>query len=286
MSGKGPLESSLAAVTNMSTHAHSQPTIGLVKGQESSIENAPDGNENFFDYHDVEEISEVVSGLISACEKMPKISGLTWEDKILACGFKSLPSCNSDSEEKEHYELVDNILRNNNLQRVKIPGDGNCLFSSCGYMLKNAKLSKEYTDFLLSLMVDPKAEMNELSNKLRQVVVQELRQNIERYKDFVNDMSHEKLMSEIQRLENSGTFAGDIGDFMLPAISNALQMNIDIVASSYDKPFQHVHANEAPLNPDPLCLVFITYGPGTEAPHVVICSLFSTVNRMKPLNSS
>ena len=262
LAGKDPLVSCLDAVINMSNATTPpSPTIGFA-ALDPSLHKNVQAKPCLTDQEETE-LSRRVRDLISASEKMPKIPSLAQEDQVMGCVYKSRPVCSSDLEEKEHYEKVDAVLKNANLRRVGIIADGDCLYTAVIFMLKNASLSESYKNFLRNLGVDTEDEIENLIVKLREVAVQEVQENHQHYSCFLGeDFNHENLMLAIQEFRNNGCFAGTLGDIMLPAISNALKTNINIITSSFDQPFQHVQPNDAPLNDDPLCLVFIAFGPG------------------------
>ena len=260
LAGKDPLVSCLDAVTNMSnSDSPATPTIGFA-ALEPSLNIQPG---HILTDQDETEISRRISDLISASEKMPKISNLAQEDQVLGCAYKSQAVCSSDLEENEHYQKVDALLKNADLRRVTIPADGDCLFTAVSFMLKNASLSERYSNFLSTLGVETEHEIKNLMIKIREITVVEMQENHQHYCIFLDDeFNHDNYMLAIQEFRNSGCFAGDMGDLMPLAIANVLRTSINIITSCKDQPFQHIQPRTTPLNEGPLCLVFIAFGPG------------------------
>ena len=259
LSGIKPMESSLQACLNKITQPEQRPAFGLPF---DVVSKTIDDSQYFIAEQELADIVQKATDLLTASEKMPKISTIAIEDQVLACEFRTKPACNSESDMHEHYKLVDGWLMDAQLKRVTMPSDGNCLFSTIAYLLKNSKLSQKYRDFLTSREVDITSEIEKLAMVLRKCAVEDLQENYCYYSTNLNDMTFEKYMEGVEEFKNEGCFAGDLGDLQVIAIANALRTNINFVSSSYKQPFQHIHPRDSPLNEDPFSVAFICFGPG------------------------
>ena len=256
--GKTSKESSADAVKNIciSPATNFQPRIGFASRSEMQMP------QTLLD--EVSEIARVSKDIIAASEKMPKMPMFTREVAVISCCFKGLPNCDAGpiNEQKEHYEQIDKVLREASLERIAIEGDGNCMFSTVSFSLKSMKLNQEYSTFLESMGINTTEEIASISNSLRKVVVDELMQQYEFYEKFANDLSESEYRRKVQECKKSDVFAGDIGDLILPAISNTLRISINLITSNPECPFMHMQPKDSPLSDSPLCIAYISHGPG------------------------
>ena len=261
LSGINSLESSLQACLNKSAQdeSHLRPIFGLPLDNTTKT---MDHGHCLVPENELADIAQKATDLFYASEKMPKIATLAIEDQVLGCEFSAKPACNSESDMHEHYKLVDGWLTDAKLKRIPMPSDGNCLFSAIAYLLKNSQLSQKYMDFLTSINVDTTSEIEVLAMFLRKCSVADLQENYNHYRGYLNQMTYEEYMEELDEFKNEGCFAGELGDMQVIALANALRTNIHFVSSSYKQPFQHINPRDSVLNEQPLCVVFICYGPG------------------------
>ena len=258
--GGKSMESSVNAVKNMciSTNLHTRPTIGFPSKEVM-------GNwtpQYFYSSNKIDNIVLRTRKLVSASEKMPNISHLSAEEMVIAGEFKNLPVCDENQDTIEHMERVDKLLDGAGLKRVGMPRDGNCIFHTVGFTLKNTNLTTEYQVFLRSIHVNDLSDLTNLAYSLRQATVQDLIRNYEFYKFYVNDLSEESYIDRVKEFQTSGSFAGDMGDLLIAGLANALMISINIVGSHRDVPFLHIQPRDPPMNNAPLTLAYIACGPG------------------------
>ena len=259
MAGKNPFQATADVVKNMdwSSKPCHEPTIGYAACSELDYP-ASEGD-------GISEIVTLASILLESSNHLPEVSKLSKEDLLFSCTFKSLPQSGSNEliQEQEHYDRVDVLLREANLRRVAMNKDGNCVFSTCSFMLKHKTLTGEYSTFLESIGVHLTNDLVSLASTLRELAVNELTERQEYYQMFVSaEVDEREYIARVNDFTKSGVFSGLIGDLILPALSNVLKTQVYIFTSCHDCPFLHLQPNDKPLCQDPLHIVYICFGPG------------------------
>ena len=259
--GKKMMQASIDVVKNMSINAEvrHRPTIGFPS------KNLMTGFAPQYLKTTDDEIMELVRHTLileSETKKMPNFSHMSREDMLLSCEFQALPECELDQMTQEHIERVDRLLSDAGLKRVATPMDGNCLFTTTGYILQKSQLTDEYKEFLSSNNVNHTNELREFAQELRHATVRELEVNYEYYKHFDESPSQEAYNMKVQEYNKEGHFAGNFGDLLIFGLANALRSSINMVCSHQDMPFFHVQPRDSPINNDTLLLAFIACGPG------------------------
>ena len=133
---------------------------------------------------------------------------------------------------------LDNILETNDLQRVIIPGDGNCCFYSVACSLKDATKGKNPDHPLLTHLqamgLNWLGTYKELASKLRELTVNEWRCNELYYTNFLDKSS--SFEDEVTRFIDERYFEGSLGDTMILAMSNVICTPIIIFSSMANQP--------------------------------------------------
>jgi len=125
----------------------------------------------------------------------------------------------------EHEERLKNALTSWNFRSVSTPGDGNCLFHSVVFALQqqlqqqNDSISRVLSPLGINLTSQSTADV---IAALRKAVVDEwLGHNSKEYQSF---LTYGQLETEACHFLNSGEFAGEMGDLVITALSNVLQI--------------------------------------------------------------
>ena len=170
--------------------------------------------------------------------------------------------CSSHKSDTQGDQM-ESLLASWNLQRVTIPGDGNCLFTSVAFSLVQRIQGGDTVtrDRLLTLGV-PEAHIKDVSyigKLLRVRMVDEWNANHDYYQGFVT--------SDITTLADdylqSGCFSGNVGDLMVLTISNVLLMPITIFTSIPNMPVLCIMpTTEITGTVQPILLAYTQSGPG------------------------
>ena len=142
-------------------------------------------------------------------------------------------------DENRNAEL-DSFLLANNMQRVVIPGDGNCFFTAMATMilkqLRNGALCSEAKTHLerIEVIAASNLHVKEVAMVLRRVVVEEWLENKAHYEPFLT--SEENYFAEAKAFLQDGHFAAELGNSMPLAASNALHTPLVVFTSMLNFP--------------------------------------------------
>ena len=155
---------------------------------------------------------------------------------------------------------IDSFLHLNNMQRIKIPGDGNCFFVSLATMiqqhLEKGSLNAEAKAHLENIGVIKSAntDIKQMAATLRETVVNEWLANSSSYEPFLT--SGQDYISEAKAFLQDGYFASELGNSMPLAASNALRIPIVIFTEMVNFPVLPVCPRERTLSDNPIYLVY------------------------------
>lgn len=159
--------------------------------------------------------------------------------------------------------LGSDILKNNveqhGLELKNIPGDGNCLLNSVMFFVydicnKDDVIKKHVRDLGFA------DEYNdECIAMLRSLMVNEWINNINEYQNHFPDINIEQ---EAPQFLLSGVYLGSLGDAMLMAIANVLNMNIFVLTSVANMPFLIVSPRCQAKVPNPVVIAYNQSGNG------------------------
>lgn len=172
--------------------------------------------------------------------------------------FTTFESRNDESHNSNSD--LDSFLLANNMQRIAIPGDGNCFFVALATMilqqLNNEALTSEGKTHLESIGVITTSNLHvkEIATALRRVIVDEWLVNKDHYEPFLT--SGQNYYSEAKAFLQEGHFASQLGNAMPLAVSNALRIPIVVFTSMSNFPVLPVSPRERVLSENPICLVY------------------------------
>ena len=169
-----------------------------------------------------------------------------------------------DRERQTHEDCLDSVLRSWDFERITVPGDGDCLYTSVAMNIKHlCQLGTEsLCNILKDLSIDPNTQsIPEIVSILRKAVVNEwLGENTGDYQSF---LTSDRLQEQAQAFLNSGMFAGDIGDLVVRALTNVLKSPIVVFTSMENMPTIVITPPHVAIaNTHPLHIAFNAHGLG------------------------
>lgn len=207
--------------------------------EEQNLEDLLDSSDFKMDKDNVKGILDRAMNLSAVTESVERCNGRNrmfntdHVNLIASPALFALGTCiNESAEAMSCEENLINTLSSYNMELVKSPADGNCLFSSIVYSLNQIVSLNEYECYRghlhgLNLHVE---DMPACILQLRKLLVSEWLANISEYECFV-------MKSEIpfQDLAESyiqdGVFAGELGNIMVTGLANILRINIVLYTS-------------------------------------------------------
>ena len=139
-------------------------------------------------------------------------------------------------ESDMNMECLQRNLASFGLELESVPGNGDCCFirivkETNTLMLSNDENNAEFRRHIDRLGFQ--ASLNDDTKLLRSLFCQEIEENIEQYRDFVDFDTNEKL----SKFSVSGWFNSFLGDLCVLACSNLLQTSIVLITSIPGTPF-------------------------------------------------
>ncbi|XP_070567493.1 uncharacterized protein [Ptychodera flava] len=166
----------------------------------------------------------------------------------------------ADNEREIHDKRLERVAENWNMQVVPVQGDGNCLFTAVSMAVQGLQENGDMTHHLASLGLASNMEIPHMALRLRQLVVEEWTgQHGQQYVSFFPNIN---FVVEAERFLSSGTFGGELGNAMVLALSNVLQIPFVILSSVENWPVITVTPRSSVPSPNTLYLAFNQYGPG------------------------
>ena len=163
-----------------------------------------------------------------------------------------------DEEDKSALERLDLLLKSWNFSRLEVPRDGNCLFYAVAHNLK-FQVQKGNTDLeniLKNIGICEENSLVEIATSLRQGVVGEwIGKHSKEYQDF---LTSDQLHVQAEQFRQDGTFSLDIGDLVIAALSNMLQVPIVIFTSRPNQPLHIQYPTHSVIVfPSPVYLAYL-----------------------------
>ncbi len=129
------------------------------------------------------------------------------------------------TEAVQHNEVLENTLAAWNFQQIQVDRDGNCLFVSVvtNLMLNGEHPSNKHLAAIHSTLPTPD-NMMDVVKSLRTAIVNEwMGERTSQYQSFLTGHQLHEIATNYLSM---GEFAGDVGDLILPALSNVLRAPI------------------------------------------------------------
>ena len=135
-------------------------------------------------------------------------------------------------------EMLGNTGNSLGFTLIPITGDGNYFFTAVAFQLQQILMAPSCPEnihiHLQSLRINNQLTVEELSGRLRQLVVDEWQDNTEEYMRFFENID---MHLESERFRPSGEFAGRLGDAPPLTMANILHTPILILATAHNMPF-------------------------------------------------
>ena len=155
---------------------------------------------------------------------------------------------------------LDAFLHLNNLQQIKIPGDGNFFFVSLAIMIQqqlaNGTLNTEAKAHMenLGLIKGANTDVKQMATTLRQIIVNEWLANPSSYEPFLS--SEQDYEAEANAFLQDSYFASELGNSMPLAASNALRISIVVFTAMLNFPVLPICPRDRTLRDDPIYLAY------------------------------
>ena len=159
-----------------------------------------------------------------------------------------------------HKKRLDDVVASWNFRCTAVPADGNCLFHAVAVNLCSPRY--KHTLQQMAQVVDMQHSPVNIATVLRQLVVDEwLGEHSNEYWGFIG--SAEGLQRQATQFAKSGEFASDIGDLVLAALSNILNIPIVVFTSVENMPIIVQYPSYSSIStPDPIYLAYLQHGLG------------------------
>lgn len=138
-------------------------------------------------------------------------------------------------------DRLQNLASSFGFSIIPVLGDGNCFFRAVAFqilqILALPSCPPLVREHFLSLGIHQNANEEQLSSILRELIVNEWRENDQEYLAFFGDMD---IQAESQRFLINGEFAGSLGDAFPLAMANVLNLPLYILTSAHNNLFLSV----------------------------------------------
>ena len=176
----------------------------------------------------------------------------------------SIPSEAIPGELAQHQQRLHNTLAAWNFQSVPMRRDGDCFFHAIAFgLLQLAQSSNEQALTVLRILDSSQdnPDMEKLVTNLRRAIVAEWTgPNSTEYCSF---LTATQLWAEAQHFLQRGVFTGDLGDLVVTATVNAIQIPIVVFTSAASFPITTVMPTyKEAATAHPICLALTQYGGG------------------------
>ena len=182
---------------------------------------------------------------------------------------------------------VDAILKGYGLERVHMPKDGNCLFSSVSFFivqLLSAEQTEPYAklrEHLETLGISSNQHLFEISHILRKLVVSEfLGSNMLEYSSFLISAEQMSYEETAKSFENDGFFYCELGNAAILALANIMRIGVVVFTSLENFPVITIVPRNEPIACTTVYLAFEQLGAGhydavIESPVVSVETTFA-----------
>ena len=163
--------------------------------------------------------------------------------------------CAQDDNDK-----VSNLLKAWGMELHQICGDGNCCFSATAFALitEQEQIESHCPNYFSSHGLTFSHDLSNLAQQLRNVAVKEWKQNCSFYEEFIVDVN---VQEEAEKFLLSGYFYGSLGDSMVVALSNALELPFIVFSSLLHHPIINITPRRQCM-PVPVFLAYVHHAAG------------------------
>lgn len=175
---------------------------------------------------------------VTANSPMFKPSLLPFMSSVSNIILSSHPDKGSSSA-SEHEQRLNDVVSSCKFKLFPISGDGNCLFSAVAFSLLQNKnyLIKHDQNFFVSRNLE--ADRDRLRITLRKLAVLEWKNNEDIYKGFLTSNST-SVTEEADKFLEGGYYNSELGDTMVTALANGLELVIVVLTSIDNYPIMNI----------------------------------------------
>lgn len=177
-------------------------------------------------------------------------------DSLLWASNKQKRLLTNNKEQESHSSILIKNLHKLNLGLVETLRDGDCLFHAVAYGLNIMRTEIKISE-KLSLLKIYTSNQEVSASHLRKSTVKHIKENLHLYNNFMATLD----METIDHYEQDGVFEGNIGDLLISAISNMLEIPIIIITARSDIEVIIINC-DSPITIEPLCVAYDHAGPG------------------------
>ena len=179
----------------------------------------------------------------------------------------------TDRNEQSQYlvaeKKLNEIVSNYGFEKISVPGDGDCCFSSISFALD--KMLECHDDavqqHLQSLNIHRNQDLSNRNIVLRELVVAEwLGMNSEEYACFLSSSEKSSFEDTVHKFLEPGVFDYELGNSVLLALTNVLKIPIVVFSSINSYPVIPLLPRVSPLISVPLYVAFNQSGKGHYDP--------------------
>jgi len=145
---------------------------------------------------------------------------------------------NSDDEFHYHEQQLNRNLSRHGIERLPVKGDGNCLFYALAQgLIYEMKVDPHDLGLQLNRFFRLSANFRlvDFADRLRQICVDQWRENEDYYSQFVDAEKH-SFLKEVKKFSKNGVSDSILGDIVPLTIANTFNINITIFTSVLDLP--------------------------------------------------
>jgi len=235
-----------------------------------------DQNDNDSEYEDCEPFLNNV-GIANAIQQASNLSSLSKHLENIKCQVSVSRSANHlvhlknvlcllssvESTENANNNMrdLDAFLLLNNMERLKIAGNGNCFFVSLATMIQHQLTSDSLHDETkvhlenLGIIIDvATSSIEQMATALRRTVVDEWLSNAADYEPFL--LSGQDYQEEANAFLQDGYFAAELGNAMPLAASNALHIPVVVFTTMSNFPIIPICPRDIILTNTPIFLAY------------------------------
>jgi hypothetical protein len=191
----------------------------------------------------------------------------------------------TETSVRNDKERLGNIASSFGFSILPVTGDGNCFFRAVAFQVLQILTSKScpenISQNLQAHRINEQRNADELSEYLRQLMVDEFQNNPQDYCSFFEDID---IYLESEKFRRNGEFTGRLGDALPLAMTNVLNIPILILTIVHNMPFLSLAPRKNFSRDTVIYLSYIQDGPGHYDALVISEQVSETAQAMSKAN--
>lgn len=177
----------------------------------------------------------------------------------VSCLFETADKTQCVTE--QHQKRLIDMVESWGFQLHPVEGDGNCFFSAIAFAIidQRQQIEMHKPDHLVNHGISNSMDIKSIAMKIRQIIVGEWMSNASEYQKFITD--DHIVTEEAPKFLQEGYFFGPMGNTMVLAVSNALDIPVVIFSSADHYPVINITPRVCKV-PVPLFVAFNQAGAG------------------------